>query len=129
MQLKKGIKLIEEKPGEGNPVERHKHYLLSIRISLNKGEIVTAPNKCLSNTLDDHTKLNENGFFEYKVRIDRDQLIDGIFYAVQGMHIGGYRKVAISPHLAYKEKGVLGVIPEKAKIIAEIYVLSEEIND
>ena len=52
-------------------------------------------------------------------------MIDGIFYAIEGMKNGGYRKVAIAPHLAYRKKGIPGVIPENAKIIAELKVLRE----
>ena len=124
MQLKKGVKLIDEKPGDGEPVERHKYYKLSIRVTLNKGDVVISPNQCLGHTIDENIKLHENGFFEHLVRIDRENLIDGIFYTVDSMKVGGFRKVAISPHLAYGEKGIPGVVPENAKIIAEIYVLS-----
>lgn len=128
MKLKKGIKLLEEKEGSGSFVQRQSYYLLSIRISLNKGEIITTPNQCLSHTVDKNIELYENGFFKYLARIDRESLIDGIFYTVEGMKVGGYRKVAISPHLAYREKGIPGVIPENAKINAEIYVISEASN-
>ena len=39
------------------------------------------------------------------------------------MKVGGYRKVTISPHLAYGEKGIPGIIPQNAKLTAEIKVL------
>jgi len=39
------------------------------------------------------------------------------------MKVGGYRKVSISPRLAYGEKGLTDLIPPNAKIIAEIKVL------
>ena len=41
------------------------------------------------------------------------------------MKVGGYRKVVISPHLAYGLTGIPGIIPENAKITAEIKVLKE----
>ncbi|MGR9074412.1 MAG: FKBP-type peptidyl-prolyl cis-trans isomerase [Gammaproteobacteria bacterium] len=125
MQIRKGVKLIDEKPGEGSPVQRQKYYRLSIRVSLNHGEMIANPSRCLSYSVDGNTMSHENGFFEHRVRIDRENLIAGIFYAVKSMNVGGYRKVAISPHLAYGEKGIPGVIPANAKIIAEIHVLSE----
>ncbi|WP_019507291.1 FKBP-type peptidyl-prolyl cis-trans isomerase [Pleurocapsa sp. PCC 7319] len=70
-------------------------------------------------------KVNDDGFLKHRTRIDREYLVPGIFYAVQGMKVKGYRKIIISPHLGYGEKGILGVIPKNAKLIAEIKVLQE----
>ena len=123
MNLKKGIKLIEEIEGTGNYVQRQRYYLLAIRLTLNKGEVVKAPDRCLSHSIDRYLKVDDNSFFEHRVRIDRENLIPGIFYAVQGMKVKGYRKVIISPHLGYGDKGIPGVIPQNAKLIAEIKVL------
>ena len=125
MWLKKGVKLLEETEGDGPEVQRQRNYILAIRVALNQGEIVTTPDKCISHSWDDNRKVHEDGFFEHRTRIDRENLIAGIFYAVQGMKVGGTRKVAISPHLAYGEKGIPGVIPENAKLTVEIKVLRE----
>lgn len=125
MKLKKGVKLLEEVPGSGDIVKRQGNYLVAIRISLNRGEVVTSPNKCLSYYIDEHIKVRPDGYFAHQVRIDRENLIPGIFYAVQGMRLGGYRKVTISPHLGYQEKGIPGVIPKNAKLIVEICVIRE----
>ena len=38
------------------------------------------------------------------------------------MRVGGYRKVVIAPHLAYREKGIPAVIPPNAKLTVEITV-------
>lgn len=129
MKLRKGVKLIAEEPGSGNRVERRKQYVLAIRLSLNQGDVVTAPERCLSRSVDDRTRLRSDGYFEHRVRIDRENLIAGLFYAVQGMNVGGYRKVIIGPHLGYGERGVPGVIPENAKLVAEIRVLSEAFTE
>ena len=125
MNLKKGIKLIEETEGTGNYVQRQRYYILAIRLTLNQGDVVKAPSKCLSHSIDRYLKVYDDGFFEHRVRIDRTNLIPGIFYAVQGMRVKGYRKVIISPHLGYGEKGIHGVIPKNAKLIVEIKVLRE----
>ena len=125
MWIKKGVKLLDDVPGKGDKVRRHAIYILAIRITLNQGEIIRSAQNCLSHTIDEHFQFHEDGFFESRMRIDRENLIGGIFYAVQGMKVGGYRKVAIAPHLAYREKGVPGIIPENAKIIAELKVLRE----
>ena len=125
MWIKKGVKLLKEIPGKGTSVRRQAIYVLAIRITLNKGDVIKAANKCTSHTIDQNLKLHDDSFLECRVRIDREHLINGIFYAVEGMKVGGYRKVAIAPHLAYREKGIPGVIPENAKIIAELKVLRE----
>ena len=125
MNIKKGVKLLDEIKGDGSIVQRLHHYILAIRIQLNKGDIVATPDRCLSRTVDEVTRVHPDGFFEHRVRIDRENLIAGVFYAVQGMRVGGYRKVAISPHLAYGEKGIADVIPPNAKLIVEIKVIKE----
>lgn len=98
---------------------------MSIRVSLNKGIIILNPNQFLSHALDEKSVIHKDGFIEHRVRIGRENLISGIFYAVEGMKVGGYRKVTISSHLAYKEKGIPVVIPENAKLNVEIHVISE----
>jgi FKBP-type peptidyl-prolyl cis-trans isomerase 2 len=125
MWIKEGVKLLEESVGDGASVQRDLYYILSMRLTLNKGEILRTLDGCLSQTYDDALCIHEDGYLENRVRIDRESLIDGVFYAVQGMKVGGYRKVSIAPHLAYREKGIPGLVPENAKIIAEIKVLSE----
>ena len=128
MNIKKGVKLIEEKEGHGDPVVRQRNYLLSIRLTLKRGDVVTNPDKCLGGYLSDHHRIGQlepDGFFVHQVRMDRVFLIPGIFYALDGMRVGGYRKVAIAPHLAYGEKGVPDVVPRNALLVAEIKVLQE----
>jgi FKBP-type peptidyl-prolyl cis-trans isomerase len=41
------------------------------------------------------------------------------------MRIGGTRTLKISPHLGYGEKGIPGVIPSNAVLIAEIAFLEQ----
>lgn len=123
MFIREGVKLLEETEGNGDIVQRQREYVLSIRFTLNRGEVIASPP--LSFRPEPGQKVHGDGFFEHCTRINRDWLIPGLFYAVQGMRIGGYRKVAISPHLAYGEKGVPDTIPPNAKLIAEIKVLSE----
>jgi predicted DNA-binding transcriptional regulator AlpA len=123
MHIRKGVKLLEETEGDGDVVQRQREYILSIRFTLNKGEVLACPP--LSFRPDLAQRQHDDGFFDHRTRIDRHWLIPGLFYAVQGMRIGGYRKVAISPHLAYGEKGLPDEIPPHAKLIAEIKVLRE----
>ena len=60
------------------------------------------------------------------------KLLDGekakacVEHALMGMKVGGYRKVRVSPHLAYREKGVPDLIPADAVLIVEVWL--REIN-
>lgn len=123
MWLRKGVKLLEETPGDGPPVERQQYYLMAIRITLSRGDVVRQPERCLSHQVTDQRRTEDDGYFRHQVRIDRENLVGGMFYAVQGMNVGGYRKVTIAPHLAYGERGVPDLIPPNAKLTAEIKVL------
>jgi FKBP-type peptidyl-prolyl cis-trans isomerase len=49
----------------------------------------------------------------------------GLYYGVQGMRIGGTRRLRIAPHLGYREVGVPGSIPDNALLTVEITILSE----
>ncbi|MCS6285539.1 MAG: FKBP-type peptidyl-prolyl cis-trans isomerase [Nitrospira sp.] len=42
------------------------------------------------------------------------QAIAGVEHALIGMKAGGYRKVRISSHLAYRDKGIPDLIPTDA---------------
>jgi predicted DNA-binding transcriptional regulator AlpA len=123
MLIRKGVKLLEEREGHGDVVQRQQEYILSIRLTLNKGEVLASPP--LSSIPDSRERLNDDGFFEHRKCFSRNFLIPGLFYALQGMRIGGYRKVAISPHLAYGDEGIPDMIPPNAILIAEIKVVEK----
>ena len=44
-------------------------------------------------------------------------MVNGLFYGIDGMHVGGTRRLEIAPHLAWGEKGVPGMIPENALVL------------
>jgi len=124
MLIRKGVKLLEEQEGHGDVVQRQHEYILSIRLTLNRWEAID-PSSLSYYVPDPRQKLREDGFFEHRTYVRRDLLIPGLFYALQGMRVGGYRKVAISPHLAYGDKGIPDTIPPNAVLIAEISVVEE----
>jgi FKBP-type peptidyl-prolyl cis-trans isomerase len=39
-----------------------------------------------------------------------------------GVKAGGYRKVRVSPHLAYRDKGIPDLIPSDAVLICEVWL-------
>ncbi len=120
-----GIKLLEDEPGAGGPVERRRVYQIRLRLTLSQGEPVRWDQPW---GLIDRAYLEDDGAtLVTDLRIDRENLFAGLFQGIDGMRIGGRRKLKISPHLAYGEQGIPGRIPANAVVIAEIEFLEERI--
>jgi hypothetical protein len=123
MRHRPGIELLEEIPGSGPVLERQRSYKIRLRLWLNKGEPVRWPMPWGSI---EHAALEDEGAtLVTAVRFDRRSLIAGLFYGVEGMCVGGTRRLKISPHLGYGEKGVPGVIPPNSVLTVEITILEE----
>ncbi|ABD81083.1 FKBP-type peptidyl-prolyl cis-trans isomerase [Saccharophagus degradans] len=123
--MKSGIKLISEEEGFGEEVERQITYLMKLRFWLNKGDPIkwNAPWGLI-----DRASLSDDGeTLTTDLRVDRESMFNGLFYGVEGMRIGGVRKLIISPHLAYGEAGIETIIPPNALIIVEVSVLEKRI--
>jgi hypothetical protein len=119
--VRSGLEILDDVPGTGAPVERQRSYRLRLRIWLSRGDAVrwTAPWGVAGRSfLED-----EGATLVTETRINRSSLMNGLFYGVEGMRIGGTRRLRISPHLAYGERGVAGIIPPNAVLVAEITVL------
>jgi hypothetical protein len=120
-RLRGGLTLLVDVPGAGEPVRRLQRYRIRLRLHLNTGEPVrwqAAWGPVGIAALEDEgtTLLTE-------VRIDRRSLIAGLFYGVEGMRVGGMRRLEIAPHLAYGDRGVPDVIPAHAGLTAEITIV------
>src|SRR5262249_12845857 len=120
-RLRSGLALLLDIPGTGESVRRQHRYGIRLRLWLSRGEAVrwqTAWGPVGIARLEDHgaTLITE-------VRLDRRSLVNGLFYGVEGMRVGGTRRLSIAPHLAYGDRGVPGVIPSRATLTAEITIL------
>ena len=123
--MRSGLKLLAEIPGSGPVVERQHIYQMRLKMWLNRGDPVSWNSPW---GMVDRARLEDNGqTLVTDLRIDRENLINGLFYGIEGMRIGGTRKLKISPHLAYGERGVPGLIPENALVIAEVTILEERL--
>ncbi|HSS29513.1 MAG TPA: FKBP-type peptidyl-prolyl cis-trans isomerase, partial [Nitrospiraceae bacterium] len=61
-------------------------------------------------------------FVDHTIVLGRRQAIAGVEHALMGMKAGGYRKVRMSPHLAYRDAGVPELIPSNAVLVVEIWL-------
>lgn len=121
--MKSGIKLIAETEGNGALVQRQQVYLMRLKMWLNQGEPIIWQRPW---GIIDRARLEDDGqTLISDLRIDRENLFNGLFYGVEGMRIGGTRKLKVSPHLAYAERGIPGLIPANAVIIVEVSVLEQ----
>ena len=125
-RLRSGLTLLMDAPGSGEPVRRQHNYRIRLRLWLHKGEPVRWPSAWGPIGV---ARLEDEGkTLITEVRIDRRSLVNGLFYGVEGMRVGGTRRLEIAPHLAYGDRGVPGVIPEGALLTAEIAIL-EDVSD
>jgi FKBP-type peptidyl-prolyl isomerase-like protein len=125
-KMRSGIEILEDQPGHGPPIERRHVYRVRLRMWLNQGEPIRWQSPW---GLLDGSALEDGGHTLITcLRVDRRSMVNGLFYGTEGMRIGGTRKLKISPHLAYSDKGVAGVIPANAVLIAEIAFLEERLD-
>lgn len=120
-KLKSGIRLLNEAEGGGELVQRQQVYQMQIRMWLNQGQPIVwqRPWGML-----DRARLEDEGkTLITDLRVDRENLFNGLFYGIQGMRIGGSRTLKISPHLGYGKRGVEGLIPANAVVIIEVTIL------
>ena len=120
-RLRSGLTLLVDIPGTGEPIRRQHVYKIRLRLWLNKGEAVRwqyPSGPAGVGRLDD-----AGATLTTDMRIDRRSLVNGLFYGVDGMRVGGTRRLEIAPHLAYGEQGLPGIIPPNAVLVAEVSVL------
>jgi hypothetical protein len=123
MKRLSGLTLLEEREGVGTPANKGDRVLFHMRLFLNKGAEVP-----LNQTQATHLPKEMIRVVDGATLIDRTIVLGcrdamaGVEHALMGMKIGGYRKVRISPHLAYRDKGIPGLIPPNAVLICEIWL-------
>lgn len=125
-RLRSGLMLLWDVPGSGELVRRQHIYGIRLRLWLSRGDPVRWPTAWGPVGV---ARLEHNGeTLITQVRVDRRSLVSGLFYGVEGMRVGGTRRLEIAPHLGYGERGVPGVIPANAVLTAEITII-ERVTD
>ena len=132
MKRLSGFKLLEEREGEGRQAQKGDRVVYNTRIFLNQGDEVPlndiqakqVPNEMIRG-------IDRVTFIDHTIVLGQRQAIAGIEHALVGMKAGGYRKVRISPHLAYRDKGIPDLIPTDAVLVVELWmreISSSELN-
>jgi FKBP-type peptidyl-prolyl cis-trans isomerase len=118
-----GIKLLEEREGDGRPAQKGDRVVYNMRMFLNKGDEVLLNAKQAEYLPKEMIRIDEGAtFIDHTTILGSRQSMAGIEHALMGMKVGGYRKVRISPHLAYRDKGIPDLIPPNALLICEIWL-------
>jgi len=123
MKRLSGYTLLVEQEGNG-PVAKHgDRVIYNMRLYLNKGDEVPLNERQLESVLSERIRIQDGvKLIDRTITLGRREVIAGVEHALLGMKVGGYRKVRISPHLAYREKGLPGLVPSNAVLVAEIWL-------
>jgi FKBP-type peptidyl-prolyl cis-trans isomerase len=102
--VSRGVEIETEAPGTGDVAARGKKVVLRIKGSLRRGDLFME---------------SERESF----RIGDREVIAGLEYGVEGMRVGGRRRIRVPPHLGYREAGVPGKIPSDALLFFDLELL------
>jgi FKBP-type peptidyl-prolyl cis-trans isomerase len=123
MKRLSGLKILAEREGEGQPAQKGDRVIYNCRIFLNKGDEVMLNARQADQLPKDMIRVVEGEHFvDRKTVLGGRQTIAGVEHALMGMKAGGYRKVRISPHLAYRKTGIPDLIPPDAVLVVEIWL-------
>jgi FKBP-type peptidyl-prolyl cis-trans isomerase len=110
--MTKGIKIEDLVRGGGDEALRGKTVVASVRIFLNDG-----------------TELTSLGGPKVKINLGKREYIAGLRLGIEGMRVGGVRRLVIAPHLAYGARGVSDRIPPQAFLRCEVELLEVRDSD
>jgi FKBP-type peptidyl-prolyl cis-trans isomerase len=108
--MTKAIEIQDLRPGSGPTAERGHTVTIRYTGYLNRGD-----------------KFQEN--IRATFRVGSRKVIAGLSHGVEGMRLGGLRRVRVGPHLAYGSAGVPGVIPPNAVLIFDVELLAIETEE
>jgi uncharacterized protein len=125
-RLRSGLTLLVDIQGSGDIVRRQHRYRMALRFWLNRGD----PVKWDVLGAGSGVAVEDDGeLLLTTLRVDRVSLVNGIFYGIEGMRVGGMRRLEIAPHLAYGEKGLPGRVPPNAAVTVEVSVLAADTEE
>lgn len=122
--ISKGIELIEEIIGEGPESVKGSIVTYNARFFLRRGDEVTRDGDIIMRARDHVTTRVVDGIelIDHVTELGKRCTIAGVEKSLYEMRKNGYREVLVSPHLAYGEKGVPGLIPPNAMLRIKLWV-------
>ena len=123
MKRLSGLNLLEDREGKGTPTTKGDRVLFNMRLFLNKGDEIPL-NEMQAKHLPKEMIRVVDGvtLIDHTILLGRREAMAGVEQALMGMKVGGFRKVRISPHLAYRDKGIPDLIPPDAVLIVELWL-------
>lgn len=123
MKIKSGIKLLAEIEGRGEPAKKGDTVIYNCRLYRNHGDEIPI-NEEQAEILPREMIRQVDGrpLVEHKATLGRRQTMAGVEYSLDGMKPGGYRKIRVSPRLAYRDQGLGELIAPNAVLIVEIWL-------
>jgi len=123
MKRLSGLTLLDEREGDGCVAQIDDRVVYNVRLYLNKGDEVLLNEKQADYVPKEKIRIQDGvTLIDRTVTLGRREVMAGVEQALIGMKVGGYRKVRISPHLAYRDKGLPELIPPHAVLVAEIWL-------
>jgi FKBP-type peptidyl-prolyl cis-trans isomerase len=123
MRLKSGIKLLDERVGTGEPAKKGDRLVYNMKMFLNKGDEVPLNERQLEYLPATMIRIEDGyRFVNHTTVLGSREAIACVEYSLIGMKQGGYRKVRVSPHLAYRDQGLDNLIPPNAVLIVELWL-------
>lgn len=103
-QARGGVEYEDTKVGDGTCAERGCIVEARYDLFLNHGE-----------------RIQENQACSF--RLGERQVIAGLEYGVEGMRVGGERRIRVGPHLGYRDQGVPGLVSPNAVLEFHVTLL------
>ncbi len=123
MNIKPGIKLLEETQADGRRAEKGDQVVYNLRIYLNRGDEVPMNAQQAGSMAPERLRTVDGyEFVDHVIQLGKRQSMAAVEQTLLGMCEGSYRKVQASPHLAYGRQGVPNLIPPDAVLVLEIWL-------
>ena len=123
MKLESGLKILEDIPGTGAIARKGDRITYNLRLFLNHGDEIPLDETQKTHFSPDQIRVDDGReFVDRVVTLGKREVVPAIERALIGMRVGGYRKLRASPHLAYRQEGIPGVIPENAVLLVELWL-------
>lgn len=124
MKLPSGLRVLEDQEGSGPATETGHTIVYNCRIFLNQGDEVRINDNREERGIPEDRIRREDGhtFIDHISVLGKRQVIAGIEKALIGMRVGGFRKIRVSPHLAYRDRGLPEMIPPNAVLNISVWL-------